>query len=115
MPYNGAGVFTASAADFPAVSGTLIQSTKFNNVINDIATGLTTALTKDGQTTPTANLPMGGFKHLVVADGSLRNQYAAVGQVQDSAPIWAGVAGGTADALTLSLTPVLSGYTPGQV
>lgn len=115
MPYNGAGVFSASAADFPAVSGTLIQSTKFNNVINDIATGLTTAITKDGQTTPSANLPMGGFKHLVVADGTLRNQYSSMGQLQDSTAQWGGVAGGTADALTLATAPVLAAYTVGQV
>lgn len=62
MPYNGSGTFTPPSSDFPAVTNTVISSTKFNNVINDLATGLTTALTKDGQTTPTANLTMGGYK-----------------------------------------------------
>jgi hypothetical protein len=60
MPYNGSGSFTPPGADFPAVASTLIESTKFNNVVNDIATGLSTAITKDGQTTVTANIPFGG-------------------------------------------------------
>lgn len=61
MPYNGAGTYSPPAADFPAVSGTLIQALKFNNTINDIATGLSTAITKDGQTVVTANIPFAGF------------------------------------------------------
>ncbi|MBM3492545.1 MAG: hypothetical protein FJX68_19310, partial [Alphaproteobacteria bacterium] len=62
MPYNGAGTYAPPTADHPAVSGTLIESAKYNNVITDIATALTTALTKDGQTTPTANIPLGGYR-----------------------------------------------------
>lgn len=61
MPFNGAGVYSPPGADFPAVAGTLIESTKFNNVINDIATALSTCLTKDGQTTVTANIPGSNF------------------------------------------------------
>src|SRR2546429_8934802 len=62
MPFNGAGVYSAPAADFPAVTQTVISSTHFNNVVNDIATGLSLCLTKDGQQTATANIPFGGFR-----------------------------------------------------
>lgn len=61
MSFNGAGLYSPPATDFPAVAGTLIQATKFNNVINDIATGLSTCITKDGQQTLTANIPFNGF------------------------------------------------------
>jgi hypothetical protein len=61
MPYNGAGSYAPPAADFPAVSLTLIQASKFNNIINDIATALSDAITKDGQTIVTANIPFAGF------------------------------------------------------
>lgn len=61
MPFNGAGTYSPPGADFPAVAGTIIQATKFNNVVNDIATALSTAITKDGQTTVTANIPFSGF------------------------------------------------------
>jgi len=62
MSYNGSGVFNINTAGQPVVTGTVISSTAFNALTADLATGLTTALTKDGQTTPTANIPMGGFK-----------------------------------------------------
>ncbi len=62
MPFNGAGVYSPPGADFPAVTQTVISSTHYNNVINDIATGLSLCLTKDGQQTATANIPFGGFR-----------------------------------------------------
>ncbi len=61
MAYNGSGVFVLVAGN-PVVTGTTISSTWANNTLNDIATGLSTAVTKDGQSTPTNNIPMGGFK-----------------------------------------------------
>lgn len=61
MPYNGSGSYAPPAADFPAVSLTLIQASKFNNIMNDVSTALSTAITKDGQTTITANIPFAGF------------------------------------------------------
>jgi len=62
MSYNGSGVFNINTAGQPVVTGTVISSTAFNALTADLATGLTTALTKDGQTTPTANIKLGGFK-----------------------------------------------------
>lgn len=61
MPFNGSGQYSPPGADFPAVANTLIQASKFNNIINDIATALSTAVTKDGQTVVTANIPFAGF------------------------------------------------------
>jgi hypothetical protein len=114
MPYNGSGAFAAPGASFPAVSGALIESAKYNAVVNDIATGLSTAIAKDGQTTVTANLPMAGYRHTGVGNAVSRTDYAATGQAQDSSFTWAGTAGGTADAITLTLTPAISAYAAGQ-
>ena len=61
MPRNGAGTATPPAGN-PVVSGTTITSTWGNDTVNDIYNELTGSLAKDGQTTPTANLPMGGFR-----------------------------------------------------
>lgn len=55
-------MYSPPGADFPAVTQTVISSTKYNNVINDIATGLSLCLTKDGQQVATANIPFGGFR-----------------------------------------------------
>lgn len=114
MPYNGSGAFSAPGASFPAVSGALIESAKYNAVVNDIATGLSTAIAKDGQTTITANLPMAGYRHTGVGNAVSRTDYAATGQVQDSSTTWAGTAGGTADAITLTMTPAIAAYAAGQ-
>lgn len=64
--------------------------------------------------TPTKNLPMGGFRHTGVANGVARTDYAALGQAQDGAVLWGGTAGGTANALTISLNPPITAYAAGQ-
>ena len=75
MPYNGIGVFTSLGAPiFPAVANTYILASYFNATINDIFTGLSTALTKDGQTTATANIPMGTFKFTGLGVGAASGQ-----------------------------------------
>jgi len=74
VPFNGSGSFSPPAADFPAVASTLIESTKFNSVINDIALGLSTCLTTDGQSTVTANLPMGGQVFTGLGAGAANGQ-----------------------------------------
>lgn len=62
MAFNGAGVFLINSAGQPVVSGTTITSVAFNALTADVATGLSTCITKDGQQTVTANIPFGGFK-----------------------------------------------------
>src|ERR1700704_1169212 len=62
VPFNGAGVYSPPGADFPAVTQTVISSTHYNNVVNDLATALSLALTRDGQATVTGNIPFGGFR-----------------------------------------------------
>jgi len=114
MPYNGSGTYTPPGASFPAVANTLIESTKWNNVVNDIATALSTAITKDGQTTITANLPMGGYRHTGVGAPSARDHYSTVAFVQDASAVYV-AAGGTADAITLTLSPAITAYAEGQL
>lgn len=114
MPYNGSGVYTPPGADFPAVALTLIQSTKFNNVVNDLSSALSSVIVADGQRAASAALPMGGFRHTNVGNAGNRNEYASAGQVQDSTFNWCGTAGGTADALTLTTAPAITAYAAGQ-
>ena len=57
MSYNGSGVFQINSAGQPVITGTTITSTAFNALTTDLATGLTTAITKDGQTATTARIP----------------------------------------------------------
>jgi hypothetical protein len=56
MSYNGSGTFQINSTGQPVVGGTIISSATFNALTADLATGLTTAITKDGQTTTTARI-----------------------------------------------------------
>ena len=56
MSYNGSGTFQINTTGQPVVAGTVISSTAFNALTADLATGLSTAITKDGQTTTTARI-----------------------------------------------------------
>jgi len=96
------------------VSGTVISSTAVNSDFSDIAAALTQSLSKDGQTVPSANLPMGTYRHTGVGNAAARTDYAAAGQAQDGAFVWCGTAGGTADALTLTPSPAITAYATGQ-
>lgn len=113
MSYNGSGTFNINTAGQPVVTGTTITSTAFNLLTTDLATGLTTALTKDGQTTPTANIPMGTFKITGLGAGSAATDAAQYGQLQANATTIATVSG--TDTLTGSLTPALAAYATGNL
>ena len=91
MPRNAnTGVYTPPANSWnPATPDTVISSADWNALRDDMATAL---------------------NH---APSTTRALHPTTGQVQDGAFIWGGTAGGTADALTLTLTPAITAYTPG--
>jgi len=71
MSYNGSGTFQINSTGQPVVGGTIISSATFNALTADLATGLTTAITKDGQTTATARIPFAqGITSTLVTDAS---------------------------------------------
>lgn len=81
---------------------------------DDIVAGLENTVTLDGQTIPVHSLPMGGFTHTNVGNATARTNYAAAGQVQDSSFLWGATSGGSANAQTIALTPVITSYAGGQ-
>src|SRR5215831_15757063 len=60
--FNGTGTFVVSGSGLPVTTGTVVSSTVKNQWDTDVAAGLTNCLCKDGQSTPTADLTMGGFR-----------------------------------------------------
>jgi hypothetical protein len=71
MSYNGSGTFNINTSGQPVVAGTVITATAFNLLTADLATGLTTAMTKDGQTTTTARIPFAqGISSTLVTDAT---------------------------------------------
>lgn len=114
MAFNGSGSFSAPGASFPAVASTLIESAKYNAVINDIATGLSTCILKDGTQTVTANIPFGGFKLTGVGPATARTDAATLANNQDGTGVYVGTVGGTADVITLTPSPAITAYVAGQ-
>ena len=82
MSRNGSGTYTLPAGN-PVTTGTTISSTWANNTLSDIASALTGSIASDGQTTPTANLPMGTYAHTGVGNATARTMYASAAQVED--------------------------------
>jgi hypothetical protein len=69
MPFS-AGTFSLYTPGNPVVTGTTISSTWANNTLQDIGTGLSTCVLKDGTQTITANIPMAGFKFTGLGAGT---------------------------------------------
>lgn len=127
MAFNGSGSFTLIAGN-PVVTGTTISSTWANNTLSDIATGLSTTITKDGQTTPTANIPMGGYKITGLGEATLDGEAlrfqdkTALTALIDASGTKVGIqaqtytaftTAGTSTAYTLTPTPALTAYAAG--
>lgn len=114
MPFDGSGNYVPIAApDFPAVAGTTIRSSQYNNQINDIAAALSDCLTRSGQSTASADQPMGGKKHLNVAAAALRTQYARAAEAQDGTLTYLTSVAGT-DTITAVAPLSLAAYVAGQ-
>ena len=112
MSYNGTGTFNINTAGQPVVPGTVISSTVFNALTADLAGGLTNAITKDGQTTPTNNIKMGGFKLTGLGAGVVSTDAAQIGQIQAGTTSYIAVSG--IDTITGNLIPTLTAYAAGN-
>lgn len=116
MPgFNGSGSYVRYH-DWTVDAGNAVNITasRMDTEHDGFATGLSTCITRDGQTTITADLPMAGFRHTGVGNAVARTQYAAAGQIQDAGLIYGGTAGGTANAITFNLTPAITAYATGM-
>lgn len=116
MAYNGSGVYTLPTNSFAqAVTGTTISSSGWNSTGADLATALTTAICKDGQSTTTQRIPfaagasMGSQTITAVADGTAVTHAATVGQLQSGAAVALGTIAGT-NTITAVATPALTAY-----
>ena len=120
MSYNGSGTFQINTSGQPVVTGTVISSSAFNALTADLATGLSTAITKDGQTATTVRIPFAqGINSSLATDtssGSTGSIYTA-GGIGITKGLFVGtnatVVGtlGVTGAATFSTNPVFSALT----
>ena len=122
MPWNGSGSFARSDGTFSGTTvwaqnksaGVLITTGRHDVHDEDLADGIEACLTKNGENSPSADLPMATFKHLNVGAATARTQYARASQVQDAGFIWGGTSSGAANVYAISLTPAITAYSNGQ-
>jgi hypothetical protein len=114
LPFNGSGIFGLAAGN-PVITGTTISSSWANNTLGDIsANGLTNCLTKDGQQTPIANIPLGGFRITNLGNGTALTDAANLSQIQNSTSTVLSSISGTGDAIIAGSAPAITAYTAGQ-
>lgn len=105
MAFNGSGTYSLPAGN-PVVTGTTISSSTTNTTNSDIATALTNCITRDGQSTPSANLPMNAKKLTGLAAGTSAGDSVRYEQVLL-------LAGGVmTGAITFNAGQTISGYLP---
>lgn len=115
MAFNGSGVFSRLYNwGNDAAASIKIRADRMDAEMDGMAVGLSTCITKDGQTTITANLPMATYRHTNVGNAVNRTDYAAAGQVQDGKINWVD-GGGTADAITASYAIPITALVDGQI
>ena len=115
MAYNGTGTFNRIYNwTTDAANGINIEAARMDTEDGGFATGLSNAITKDGQTTITANIPFNSKKITALANGSARTDSIALGQVQDGTYRTLGTLGGSADTYTASPSPAITAYATGS-
>ena len=112
-PYNGSGTYTLTAGQ-PVVAGTDILDSTFNTLTADLATALSTCVTRDGQSPPTTNLPMGSFKLTGLSAGTANGHSVRFEQLQTGVNKLITVAG-TGDVITGTMTPTYTAYATGDI
>lgn len=115
MPFDGNGVFVRDMNwTNDAASNIKIRADRHDIEDNNLASGLSQCITRDGQSTVTANLPMGGYRHTNVAAAQNANEYATLGQIQNGQAA-SGTIGGPVNAYTMTLPTAPAAYASGQV
>ena len=112
MARNGSGTYNLPAGN-PVTTGTTISSTWANGTLSDMASALTGSVASDGQTTPTANLPMGTFAHTNVGNATVRTMYPSAGQLQDGVITYLTSVSGT-NTITAVAALGMNAYAIGQ-
>jgi hypothetical protein len=96
MSFNGSGTYTLPGAAL--TTGATVSSTENNTFRNDVAAAFNKTSTRDGQTVPTANLPMGGFKHTGLAAGTTAGDSVRFEQLPSASNLVPVASGGTGSA-----------------
>lgn len=122
MPFDGSGNFSRANSVASGEStwqdteglGRDMESLLFDEHDQDIADGLTACLTKNGTSTPTANIPMGGFVLTGLGSATAITQSPSAAQIINTSLNYGGTSAGSSDAYTISLPVAPASYVTGM-
>jgi hypothetical protein len=112
MGFNGTGTFVINSSGQPVVAGTVIDATVINALTADIATGLSTCLTKDNQTAATSRISFAnGINSTLTTDATSisTGSILTAGGLSVQKAVWIGGLVNIAGALTLQSTITIAG------
>lgn len=113
MPRNGSGTMTPDVDFTTEAASPPIEIAKLDTVLEDIADELTNSIAADGQTNPSANLKMNGFKHTNVGAATALTDYGRVSELIDQDHIYY-VDSGSANTYVITPSPAIAAYEEGQ-
>lgn len=118
MAWNGSGTFVRSE-DFTTDRDAgnpdnIISADKMDDEFDNYKTGLENCVTRNGENTPSADLPMGTQKHTGVGAATSRTDYGRTTEIQDGAIIGLTSVAGT-DTITATAALSMSAYAVNQV
>lgn len=96
MPIDGSGNYTRSNGSYSGANlwqqrasapNPKIDASEHDAEMNDVADALSACLKANGSKSPTANLPMGNFKHTGCANATNNDEYATLGQINSIVPV----------------------------
>lgn len=93
MSFNGSGVYTLPGAQL--ANGEVVSATENNQFRNDVASAFNVTWTRDGQSTATANIPMGSHKFTGLSAGTTAGDSVRYEQLPSATNLLPVTAGGT--------------------
>lgn len=113
MAFNGSGVFTVDAVGNPVQDGLVIDSAVHNDTMDELAAGLSQTICRDGQSTITQNIPFNSQRITGLGNGLALTDAMTIAQGMQNYGKYVLTVGGTANAITLTPSPAITGYTAG--
>lgn len=113
MPRNGSGTMTADVDFTTEAASPPIEIAKLDQALDDMADELTNSIAADGQTNPSADLKMNGFKHTNVGAATALTHYGRVTEIIDQDYVYY-VDSGSANTIAITPSPAIAAYEEGQ-
>jgi len=110
--YNCDGVHAASNTQCD--QQTTIDKALFDTMFTTITDAIENCVARDGQNSPSANLPMNSKKLTGLTTGSALTDSVSATQVVNSTLLWGGTSTGSANTHAISVTIAPSAYVAGQ-